>query len=77
MTLNLLKGQGARFYLWLVKPQHRYLSRLAAILRNKLHVFVARFTVALAQKVYFFFSGGSRPSDMGGGGRGKTWSLRP
>ena len=51
------------------------LSRVATTLR-KLNVFVARFTVALAQKVYSFFSGGSRPSDMGGGADGRR-SVHP
>ena len=36
-----------RFESWVVNPQHRYLTRFATMLRNKLEVFVARFTVLL------------------------------
>ena len=36
--------------------QHRYLTRLAAMLQNKMHVFVARYTVPLGDYITHFKS---------------------
>ena len=36
-----------RFGSWVVNAQHRYSTRFAATLQNKLHVFAVRFTVLL------------------------------
>ena len=67
---NVLKGQGAIFYLWVVKSATLLFISFSSNTAKVAH-FVARFTVALAQKVYFFFSGGSSSLHMEGGGKGR------